>query len=84
MPQPGVSLTQSLLQALPCRHESGFHVEHTPVEKLPANLRCPFKQTKAVRVDQLQRQYLGQLRSATRVLAIDADLELTLTITGDT
>ena len=60
-----------------------FHVEHTPIEKLPANLRRPFEQAEAVGVDQLQRQDLGQLRSATGVLPVDADLELTLTVTGD-
>ena len=83
MPQPGVSLAQGLLQTLPSGHEPWLDVEHAPVEKLPANLRRTFKQTEAVGVDQLQWQDLRQLRGAAGVLAVDADLELTLTITRD-
>jgi hypothetical protein len=31
-----------------------FHVEHAPVEELPANLRRAFEQPETVGVDQLQ------------------------------
>ena len=34
----------------------------------------------AVRVDQLQWQYLGQLRCTARILAVDTDLKLSLTV----
>ena len=59
-------------------------MEHAPVEKLPADLWGPFKKSEAVRVDQLQRKYLGQLRSTARILAVDTNLELPLTIPRDT
>ena len=59
-------------------------MEHAPVKKLPADLWGPLKQTEAVRVDQLQRQDLGQLCSTACILAVDTDLELTLAIPRDT
>ncbi|CRM97914.1 hypothetical protein [Pseudomonas sp. 22 E 5] len=82
MPQPRVPLPKGLLQALPGSHETWFHVEHTPIEELPADFRRTFQQTKAVRVDQLQRQDFCQLRSTTSILPIDANLELSATVTG--
>ncbi|MNI86870.1 hypothetical protein D3C81_2058370 [compost metagenome] len=55
-------------------------MEHTPVEKLSANLRRAFQQSKAIRIDQLQWQDLGQLRGAASILPIDTDLEFPLAI----
>ncbi|MNT29046.1 hypothetical protein D3C72_1647710 [compost metagenome] len=55
-------------------------MEHAPVEKLSANLRRTFQQSKAVRIDQLQWQDFRQLRGAARVLSIDTDLEFALAI----
>ncbi|MNG18202.1 hypothetical protein D3C87_1792830 [compost metagenome] len=83
MSQPRVSLAQGLLQPLPGGHKARLDVEHAPVEKLSTNLRRTFKQAEAVGVDQLQRQDLRQLRSTAGVLAVDADLELALTIARD-
>src|SRR3990167_1243494 len=83
MPQPRVPLPQGLLQALPGRHKARFHVEHSPVEKLPTNLGRAFQQAETVRVDQLQWQGLGQLGSTARILPIDANLQLALTVTGN-
>ncbi|MNF96628.1 hypothetical protein D3C84_794240 [compost metagenome] len=83
MPEPRVPLPQGLLQPLPGRKESWFHVEHSPIQKLPTNFRCSFQQSKTVRIDQLQRQGLSQLRSAFGVLPIDSNLKFTLAITRD-
>ncbi|KPX19485.1 hypothetical protein ALO72_200207 [Pseudomonas syringae pv. delphinii] len=80
MPKPRVSLLEGLLQALPGGHEARFHVEHSPVQKLPADLRRALKQSEAVGIDQLQWQDLGKLGSASCVLAINANLKFTLSI----
>src|SRR5690606_21951947 len=83
MPQPRVSLPQGLLQPLPGWQEAMFHVEHAPVEELPANLGRTFQQAKAVRIDDLKRQYLGELGGASSVLPVDANLQLALAIAGN-
>ncbi|MCY1174005.1 hypothetical protein D9M73_141910 [compost metagenome] len=80
MPEPRVPLAQRLLEALPGRHEALFHVEHSPVEELPTNLRRSFQQTETVRVDQLQRQRFGKLRSAPGIFSVDTNLKFALTI----
>ena len=56
-------------------------MEHSPVQKLSANLRCAFKQSETVRIDELQRQNFSKLCSTARILPIDADLEFTLSVT---
>ena len=81
MPQPRVPLAQGFLQALPGLQKPWFHVEHTPVEKLPTNLGRAFQQAEAVGIDELNRQGLGQLRRTTGILPVDTNLELTLTLT---
>ncbi len=43
MPQQRVPLTERLLQALPGREETRFHVEHAPVHELPTQLWRAFK-----------------------------------------
>ena len=84
MAQPRVPLPQGFLQALPGAQKAMFHVEHTPVEELPTNLRRTFQQAKTIRIDQLQRQQIGELCSASCILPVDADLQFTLTITRNT
>ena len=59
-------------------------MEHSPIQKLPTDLGSTFKEPEAVGVDELQRQCLSELRGAFRVLTIDANLELPLTVTGYT
>ncbi|MCY1556019.1 hypothetical protein D9M68_927270 [compost metagenome] len=80
MPEPRVPLPQGLLQPLPRWKEARFHVEHSPIQELPANLRRPFQQPKTVRVDQLQRQGFSQLRCALGILPIDSNLKFPLAI----
>src|SRR5690606_18137883 len=76
MPEPRIPLLERLLQALPGTQKARFHVEHAPVEKLPAHLGRTLEQAEAIRVDQLQRQGFGQLGGTARVLAVDANLQL--------
>ncbi|MNN65777.1 hypothetical protein D3C81_1813050 [compost metagenome] len=59
-------------------------MEHPPVEELAAYFRGTFQQTETVRVDELKRQQLSQLRCAARILPIDANSELPLPLPGNT
>ena len=84
MPQPRVSLSQRLLQALPGGHEPRFHVEHSPIEKLPSNLGSTLEKPETVRIDQLKRENFCKLRGAAGILAVDTDGEFTMAFTRNT
>lgn len=55
-------------------------MEHSPVQKLPAYLRCTFQQSEAVRIDQLQRQYFSKLSGTSRILPVNTNLEFALSV----
>src|SRR5690606_15711872 len=80
MAQPRVPLPQGLLKALPGAQKAGFHVELSPVQKLPTQFRSAFEEAKAIRVDQLQRQRFGKLGRTAHIAPVDADLHLAATI----
>ena len=58
-----------------------FHVEHTPIEILATLFWGAFEQTETVRVNQLQREQLGELRSTASALPVNAYLVIGLAIT---
>ena len=72
------------MQPLPGTQKMMFHVEHTPIQILSSLFGCAFEQTKAVRVDQLQRQGVGQLRCSANRLAINSNLVISLFAPRDT
>ena len=58
-------------------------MEHTPVYKLPPDLWASFKQSKTVRIDQLNRQSFSKLGGTSSILPIDTNSEITITLTLD-
>jgi hypothetical protein len=74
LPQCGIALAKRLAIALPVGEERLFHVEHTPVEKLPSLFGPRLKQCMARRTHQLQGKTVNEFGQLSHGLTAKPDL----------